>query len=64
MSNPYESRFWKKSWDPGLKDLDPKEFEITFAELVRNMFDKYPDNMALAYQGLEISFGELDKFLN
>jgi len=44
MSNPYESRFWKKSWDPGLKDLDPKEFEITFAELVRNMFDKYPDN--------------------
>ncbi len=64
MSNPYESRFWKKSWDPGLKDLDPKEFEITFAELVRNMFDKYPDNMALAYQGLEISFGELDRYSN
>jgi len=64
MSNPYESRFWKKSWDPGLKDLDPKEFEITFAELVRNMFDKYPDNIALAYQGLEISFGELDRYSN
>ena len=64
MSNPYESRFWKKNWDPGLKDLDPKEFEITFAELVRNMFDKYPDNMALAYQGLEISFGELDRYSN
>ena len=28
------------------------------------MFDKYPDNMALAYQGLEISFGELDKYSN
>ena len=64
MSNPYESRFWKKSWDPGLEDLDPKEFETTFAELVQKMFDKYPDNMALAFQGLEISYGEVDRYSN
>jgi len=64
MSNPYESRFWRKNWDPGLEDLDPKEFETTFSELVRKMFDKYPDNMALAFQGLEISFGEIDRYSN
>ncbi|MFX1379283.1 MAG: AMP-binding protein [Promethearchaeota archaeon] len=64
MSNPYESRFWKKSWDLGLEDLDPKEFETTFAELVQKMFDKYPNNLALAYQGLEISYGEVDRYSN
>ena len=64
MSNPYESRFWKAGWDPQLSDLDPKEFETTYPDVIREIFDKYPDNMALAYQGLEISFGELDKYSN
>ena len=40
MTNPYESRFWMKNWDPGLKDLDPKEFETTYPEYVRDMFEK------------------------
>ena len=64
MSNPYESRFWKAGWDPQLSDLDPKEFETTYPDVIRDIFDKYPDNMALAYQGLEISFGALDKYSN
>ena len=64
MSNPYESRFWKAGWDPQLSDLDPKEFEITYPDMIRKILDKYPNNMALAYQGLEISFGELDKYSN
>ena len=64
MSSPYESRFWRKNWDPQLSDLDPKEFETTYPDVIRKIFDKYPDNMALAYQGLEISFGELDKYSN
>ncbi|NVM35122.1 MAG: AMP-binding protein [Candidatus Lokiarchaeota archaeon] len=64
MSNPYESRFWRKNWDHHLSDLDSKEFETTYPKMIREIFDKYPDNMALAYQGLEISFGELDKYSN
>jgi len=64
MSNPYETRFWRKNWDEKISDFDPKEFETTYPELVRKIFDKYPDVMALAYQGLEISFSELDKYSN
>ncbi len=64
MSNPYESRFWKKNWDTGVADIDPKEFETTYPGFMRDIFDKYPDVMALAFQGLEISFREVDKRSN
>ncbi len=64
MSSPYESRFWRKNWDPGLTDLDPKEFETTYLEMLKPVFEKYPDNMALAFQGLEINFRELDRYSN
>ncbi|MFW9949191.1 MAG: AMP-binding protein [Candidatus Thorarchaeota archaeon] len=64
MSNPYESRFWRKNWDPGVKDLDPEEFETTYPDFMREMFDKYPDVMALSYQGLEMTFKDVDKRSN
>ncbi len=64
MTSPYESRFWMKNWDPDVKDLDPKEFETTYPEYIRAMFDKFPNNMALSYQGLEITFSEVDKRSN
>lgn len=64
MSNPYESRFWRKNWDPGVADIDPKEFEMTFPEYMRPIFDKYPDVMALSYQGLEMTFNDVDKRSN
>ncbi|MFW9949815.1 MAG: AMP-binding protein, partial [Candidatus Thorarchaeota archaeon] len=64
MTSPYESRFWMKNWDNGVQDIDPKEFETTFPTYVGKMFDKYPDNMALAYQGLEFTFREVDKRSN
>ncbi|MFX0177786.1 MAG: AMP-binding protein [Candidatus Hodarchaeota archaeon] len=64
MSNPYETRFWRKNWDPNVSDLDPKDFEATYPDMVREIFDKYPDVMALAYQGLEISFNEVDRYSN
>ena len=64
MSSPYESRFWRKNWDPGLTDLNPKVFETTYPEMLRNVFEKYPDNMALAFQGLEISFRDVDRYSN
>ena len=64
MSSPYESRFWKKNWDPDVKDIDPIEFETTYPDFIRDMFEKYPNNMALAFQGLEITFAEVDKRSN
>ncbi len=64
MSSPYESRFWRKNWDPGVTDLDPKEFETTYPEFMREIFDKYPNVMALSYQGLEMTFNDVDKRSN
>ncbi len=64
MTSPYENRFWMKNWDPDVKDLDPKEFETTYPEMLRKVFDKYPDLMALSYQGLEITFNQVDKYSN
>ncbi|NHJ24564.1 MAG: AMP-dependent synthetase [Candidatus Lokiarchaeota archaeon] len=64
MTSPYETRFWMKNWDPNVKDIDPKEFETTYPAYIRNIFDKYPDNMALSYQGLEITFADVDKRSN
>ena len=60
----YETRFWKKSWDPELEDLDPKIWDISFPEALQDTFKSFPDKMALAYMGLEITFSQLDKWAN
>ena len=60
----YETRFWKKSWDPELEDLDPKIWDISFPEALQDTFRSFPDKMALAYMGLEITFSQLDKWAN
>jgi len=64
MTSPYTDRFWRKSWDEGLTDLDPSLWETTFTDAVRNIFEDFPDVMALSYQGLEITFGQIDKSSN
>jgi long-chain acyl-CoA synthetase len=64
MSNPYESRFWKANWDPNIDDIPLQEFETNYPEMIREVFEKYPDKMALAYQGLEISFADVDQYSN
>jgi long-chain acyl-CoA synthetase len=63
MSSPYSSRFWKKNWDSGLEDLDPKEFNMTFIEMCEDAFVEYADKMALEFLGVEITFKELDAYL-
>ena len=60
----YDSKFWKKNWDPGLEDIDPKKFEISFTDAIQGTFDEMSDKIALTFQGLEITFGELDKYAN
>jgi long-chain acyl-CoA synthetase len=60
----YSSRFWKQSWDEGLDDLDPKEFEMSLPEAFLDTFENYSDNLAMSFQGLEITYGKVDKDSN
>ena len=60
----YAERFWKKNWDEGLEDLKPEEYETTFVEMIKRVFDETADKTALCYLGVEICFGELDKYAN
>ncbi len=60
----YSERFWKKSWDEGVKDLEPHEYETTYVDMIRETFSASPDRMALSYLGTEITFGQLDRCAN
>lgn len=62
--NTYSSRFWRDNWDEGLEDLDPSAWNISFPEAIKTSFEMFPDKVALAFQGLEITFEQLDKYAN
>ncbi|MFX0034533.1 MAG: AMP-binding protein [Candidatus Hermodarchaeota archaeon] len=64
MSKRYKERFWKAKYDPGIGDLDPKEFETSFTETIRKTFNELPEKLALGFYGTEIPYGELDKLSN
>jgi long-chain acyl-CoA synthetase len=57
-------RFWTKSYDPGLTDLDPSVWETTYVDAVKPIFSKFPDKAALAFLGVEIPFRDLDLYAN
>ena len=59
-----EKQFWRKSWDPGITDLDPKVWEINYPEALRPVFEQYPDQLAIEFLGIEITFKELDEYSN
>ncbi|MFX0021757.1 MAG: AMP-binding protein [Candidatus Hermodarchaeota archaeon] len=60
----YSSRFWQDKYDEGIDDLDPKEFDFSFTEIIRKTFEELPEKLALAFYGTEITYGELDKLSN
>ncbi|MFX1275325.1 MAG: AMP-binding protein [Promethearchaeota archaeon] len=62
----YHDRFWKKSWDKGLDDLDPKEWETlgSIPQSLRRTFELFPEKTAFTFRGVEISFKELDEYSN
>lgn len=60
----YKDRFWKSNWDSHIKDLDPKEFETSFAKAIRRTFEELHDKLAFAFYGTEISYRELDELSN
>ena len=59
-----EERFWTKSYDPGLTDIDPVRWEKSYVDAVAPIFKKFPAKPALAFMGVEVTFGELDRYAN
>lgn len=60
----YADRFWKKSWDDGVGDIDPRDFETTYVDMIGAVFSEFPDKTALGFLGVDISFRELDHYAN
>ena len=60
----YGERFWKKNWDEGLDDLDPSLWETSFSDSLKEVFEQVPDKAALAFQGKEFTFKQLDQWSN
>ncbi len=44
-------QIWKKSWDKGLKDLKPEEYETTYNALFKEAVNRFADKPALVYFG-------------
>ncbi|MHA2173577.1 MAG: AMP-binding protein [Candidatus Hodarchaeales archaeon] len=59
-----QDRFWTKSYDSHVKDMNPDEWEISFAKAIQTTFDQLPNKMALEYLGVELTFSELDQYSN
>jgi long-chain acyl-CoA synthetase len=60
----YSDRFWMKNWDKGITDLKPKEYETTYVEMIKSTLTTFPDKTALKYLGVDITFGDLDRYSN
>lgn len=60
----YKDRFWTKNYDSGISDVDPKEFETSYTEIIRRTFEELPEKLALAFYGTEINYAELEKYSN
>jgi long-chain acyl-CoA synthetase len=59
-----EERFWQKSYDQGLSDLDPKMWETTYVEIVKPTFEGFPGKSAFVFMGVETTFSQLDQYAN
>jgi long-chain acyl-CoA synthetase len=59
-----KEQIWKKSWDKGLTDLDPRLFEMSIIDAMAGSFERFPDRAALTYMGTEITFRELERYAN
>jgi long-chain acyl-CoA synthetase len=57
-------QIWRKSWDEGQDDLDPRLFEMSIVDIMKPPFERFPNRAALAYMGTEISFADLDRYAN
>ena len=63
MQEPHK-RKWKSSWDKHIKEIDPKEWDISYPDFIKPTFEEFPNKVALAFLGVEITFGRLDRYSN
>lgn len=57
-------QFWRKSYDPGLTDIDPSAWETSYVDAVKETFEKYPHQIAFVFMGVEVTLTELDHYAN
>jgi long-chain acyl-CoA synthetase len=56
--------FWRKSYDPGMKDLDPKMWETSYVDAIKPTLKKYAGKAAFHYMGTKVTFADLDLYSN
>lgn len=59
-----DERFWTKSYDPGLTDIDPAHWEKSYVDAIAPIFKRLPNKPAFAFMGVEVTFAELDRYAN
>jgi long-chain acyl-CoA synthetase len=59
-----KEQFWRKSYDAGLEDIDPKRWETSYIDFIKPAFEKFPDKAAFSYFGIEVTFAQLDIYAN
>ncbi len=57
-------QFWRLSYDTGLTDLDPKEWETSYVDAIRETFEKFPNQLAFAFMGVKVKLKEFDQYAN
>ncbi|MGD0021040.1 MAG: AMP-binding protein [Smithellaceae bacterium] len=57
-------QFWRLSYDAGLVDIDPKEWEISYVDAIKETFEKYSHQMALSFMGRKITLLQLEQYAN
>ena len=60
----YKDKIWTKSWDSHVKDLDPKEFDMTYPQAIRRTMEEFPEKMAFEYKGITLTYKDLDEASN
>jgi len=63
-SDPYASRFWRKSFDPHVKDHFDYPENKMFTDLFLEAVNEVPDITAVNYMGKEITFRQIDALSN
>jgi long-chain acyl-CoA synthetase len=63
-ASKYAERFWKANWDPGVHDLEPQEYDVTYIDMINQTFKEFSENLAFSYLGIEGTFKEIDEYSN
>ena len=59
-----QDRFWTKSYDSHVKDINPDEWNIALTQAIQETVDSLPNKMAVEFKGVELTYGEIDRYSN